>query len=147
MEYKIEDKALIERLKQKIAANKFSKHIKLQYDSVEVGKTKAHIDIEEFHHQQNGYAHGGLLATLCDIAAGFAAYSVIPIDRQVVTGEIKTSYFRAGKAKRLFVEGWVVKPGRRVVFCEAEVYYLDDKQKRKTVVKSNTTMIVIGEDF
>jgi len=147
MKYNIENEALQKRLAQKLEANKFSKHIKLQYDSIEVGKLCAHINIEEFHHQQNGYAHGGLLATLCDIAAGFAAYSVIPIDKQVVTGEIKTSYYRAGKAKTLYVEGWVVKPGRRVVFCEAEVYFLDEDEKRKTVVKANTTMIVIGEDF
>ncbi len=145
--YHIENAELLERMQYKISVNEFAKYIGLEFTSVEVGRVKAQLDLKKHHQQQNGYAHGGLLGTLCDIVAGYAAYSVIPTNRQVVTGEIKTSFFRAGKGPRLFAEGWVIKPGSRVVYCEAEVYQFNEKEEQKTVVKASTSMIVIGENF
>lgn len=143
----IDDIAVKERLKTKIYANKFSSFIGIEYTNVEIGKVNCKLELKPHHQQQNGYAHGGLLATLCDIVAGFAAYTTIPTNKQVVTGEIKVSYYRAGKGKTLFAEGNVVKKGRRVTFTESTVFYLSKNNERKEVVKATASMIVIGEDF
>lgn len=143
----IDDVAIKERLKSKIKANKFSTFLGIEFTNVEIGKVNCKLDLQEHHQQQNGYAHGGLLATLSDIVAGFAAYTTIPTNKQVVTGEIKVSYFRAGKGKTLFAEGNVVKKGRRVTFTESTVFYFDENKVKKEVVKASASMIVIGEDF
>ena len=144
---KIDDPAVKDRMIEKIRANKFSRYVGYQFVSVESGRVDLSLEMKEFHHQQNGYAHGGLISAMCDIAAGFAAYTSIPVDQQVVTGEIKVSYYRAGKGEVLYASGYVVKAGKRVMFCEADVYYLDENRKKIDVAKATTSMIVIGNIY
>ena len=94
------------------------------------------------HQQQTGLVHGGVTATVADIVAGFAAYTVVPEDHHVVTGEIKISYFAKGKGDRLHAIGKVIKQGRKLNFCEAEVWCLDG-EKRTLIAKATTTMATI----
>lgn len=110
--------------------------------TIEAGRTAGELPLSEQHRQQFGYVHGGVIATLCDVVAGFAAYSLVPPGRGVVTAELKVSYFRPGRGERLRAVGWVVKPGRQVHFCEAEVWALDGEQE-VLIAKATTTMAVV----
>jgi uncharacterized protein (TIGR00369 family) len=83
-----------------------------------------------------------VVATLADIVAGFAAYTMVPGDHHVVTGELKVSYLNPGVGSELHAIGYVLKSGRKIQFCEAEVY--DIRQEEKVLIaKASTSMIVI----
>jgi uncharacterized protein (TIGR00369 family) len=60
----------------------------------------------------------------------------------VVTGEIKVSFFKPGRGSRLFAIGWVVNQGRKINFCEAEVYS-ENNGKKELIAKATTSMVVI----
>ena len=98
------------------------------------------------HFQQTGLVHGGVTATLADIVAGFAAYTLVPKNHDVVTAELRVSYLRPGKGTKLVAEGKVIKPGRKLIFCESEVCTVVNHQK-ETIAKSSSVMsIVYPED-
>lgn len=127
---------------RKFTNNRFAHFIGFEMDLVEPGRTEGHLVLKAEHQQQAGYAHGGLLLTLCDIVAGFAAFTMVQDDELVVTAEIKVSCLRPGIGDRLIARGMVLKPGRNIHFCESEVWAVQDG-KEILVAKSSSSMAVV----
>lgn len=120
----------------------FMKHIGFDLNVIEEGHTEGWLKIDQIHHQQKGLVHGGVTATVADIVAGFAAYTLVPEDHHVVTAEIKVSYFKAGIGEKLYAIGRVIKPGKKLNFCEAEVY-TETNGNRSLIAKATTTMATV----
>ncbi|WP_085793330.1 PaaI family thioesterase [Roseivivax jejudonensis] len=72
--------------------------------------------------QQHGFGHAGLAFSLGDSAMGYAALSLLPEDREVVTSEVKTNLLAPARGDGLVARGRVVKPGRRLIVTLAEVF-------------------------
>lgn len=130
------------RIEKFLERQYFMKLVGFDLNVIEAGTTEGWLDLKQVHQQQTGLVHGGVTATVADIVAGFAAYTVVPEDHHVVTGEIKISYFSKGKGDRLHAIGKVIKQGRKLNFCEAEVWCLDG-EKRTLIAKATTTMATI----
>lgn len=120
----------------------FMKLVGFDLNVIEEGRTEGWLTLGQEHQQQTGLVHGGVTATLADIVAGFAACTVVAEDQHVVTGEIKISYFAPGRGEKLHAKGWVVKQGRKMSFCEAEVWSIDG-EKKTLIAKASTTMVTI----
>ena len=131
-----------ERIKRYLTRQNFMHHMKFDLEHIEPGKTSGILVVEDIHKQQKGLVHGGVIATLADIVAGFAAYSVVAADQNVVTGEIKISYLRASRADRLLATGEVIKAGGKVNFCEASVWAIDGDSKT-LIAKASASMIIV----
>ena len=85
----------------------------------------------EFDHQpaltqQHGYIHAGMLTTVVDNACGYAACSLMPADRDVLTIEFKVNFVAPAKAPRYRAVGSVVRAGRRVSVCRGDVIALSE---------------------
>lgn len=130
------------RIEKFLERQYFMKLVGFDLNVIEAGTTEGWLTLKQEHQQQTGLVHGGVTATVADIVAGFAAYTVVPEDHHVVTGEIKISYFAKGKGDRLHAIGKVIKQGRKLNFCEAEVWCLDG-EKRTLIAKATTTMATI----
>lgn len=130
------------RIEKFLERQHFMKLVGFELNVIEEGKTEGWLALKQDHQQQTGLVHGGVTATLADIVAGFSAYTVVAEDQHVVTGEIKISYFAPGKGDQLHAKGWVVKQGKKMNFCEAEVWCLDG-DKRTLIAKASTTMVTL----
>ncbi len=130
------------RIEKFLERQRFMKLVGFELNVIEEGRTEGWLELKEEHQQQAGLVHGGVTATVADIVAGFSAYTVVGEDQHVVTGEIKVSYFAPGKGDRLHAKGWVVKQGRKMNFCEAEVWCLKG-EKRTLIAKATTTMVTL----
>lgn len=130
------------RVEKFLERQHFMKLVGFDLNVIEAGRTEGWLDLELQHQQQTGLVHGGVTATLADIVAGFSAYTLVPEDQHVVTGEIKISYFAPGRGDRLHAIGYVVKQGRKVNFCEAEVWCHNGDEKT-LIAKATTTMVTI----
>jgi uncharacterized protein (TIGR00369 family) len=106
--------------------------------TIEPGRVEAELALEQQHQQHRGFAHGGLVATMADLVAGFAAVTIVPENYGVVTADLRVSYLHPGVGEKLRAVGWVLKAGRRLHFCEAEVW-CDDKM----IAKASATMAVV----
>lgn len=130
------------RIEKFLERQHFMKLVGFDLNVIEAGRTEGWLDLKQHHQQQTGLLHGGVTATVADIVAGFAAYTCVPEDHHVVTGEIKISYFSPGKGDRLHAIGTVVKQGRKLNFCEAEVWCYQGEEKT-LIAKATTTMATI----
>ncbi|MBC6612849.1 PaaI family thioesterase [Hymenobacter sp. BT507] len=132
------EETLETRIRRKLVRQNFMHLIGADLTRIEPGRVEAELLLEEKHQQHRGFAHGGLVATMADLAAGFAAVTLVPEGTGVVTAEIKVSYLHPGVGAKMRAVGWVLKAGRRLHFCEAEVW-CDDK----LVAKATATMAVV----
>jgi uncharacterized protein (TIGR00369 family) len=71
--------------------------------------------------QQNGYLHAGAVTALADSACGYAAASLMPDDRDVLTVEFKVNLLSPARGDRFRAVGDVVRAGRTLTVCSAEV--------------------------
>jgi len=121
----------------------FMKHIGCRLTDIRPGYVEAVLDVSEEHLQQMGLVHGGVIATIADVAAGFAGFTLVAEGDQTVTAEIKLSYYRKAVGTRLRAVGTVVRAGRSMHFCEADVFCTAFDGEEVLVARATTTMAVI----
>ncbi|WP_240047196.1 PaaI family thioesterase [Hymenobacter nivis] len=126
------------RIRRKLLRQHFMHHVGADLTLIAPGRIEAEVVIGEQHKQQRGFVHGGMVATMADLAAGFAAVTLVPDDYGVVTADLRVSYLNPAVGTKLTAIGWVLKSGRRLHFCEAEVWC-----DGKLVAKASATMAVI----
>lgn len=139
-----EYKALIH---EKLKGQHFMRHIGFDLTRIEPGYVEGRGPIQPFLTQQDGYVHGGVTATLADIVCGFAAFSLVSKEQHVVTGDLNIAYLSPGKGEHLFAKGYVIKPGKRLNFCEGEVW-VESEEGDKMIAKISATMasFIPGKD-
>lgn len=99
---------------------------------VEAGEGCCTIEVpfSEGATQQERYFHGAVIGALGDNAGGYAALTLAPPDREVLTVEYKVNFLAPAFGDRLVARGEVVTAGRRLFVCKAEVYAVDAKGER-----------------
>lgn len=132
---------LTERLKN----NYFIAHMGLILEDVDDGYAEMSLDIETHHLQQNGFMHGGVTATLCDVVTGIAAYTTVNEDKNVVTADLKVSYLNPSTSSKVLGVGRVVKAGKFLVFCEGQVF--DLREDGSKVLVATCTSIMASVDI
>ena len=110
--------------------------------AVPQGKVTTQLAVQGKHLQHTGVVHAGVLASLADHTMGAAAQTMAPDGHWVVTAEFKVNLLRGAKGESLVCEAWVLKPGRNIMFTEAEVYMVADGE-RQLAVKASGTMAVV----
>ncbi len=75
--------------------------------------------------QQERYFHGAVIGAIGDNAGGYAALTLAPLDREVLTVEYKVNFLAPARGERLVARGEVVTAGRRLFVCRAEVAAVD----------------------
>ena len=91
-------------------------------ETVESGTVTITCRFNEGLTQQHGLLHGGVMASLVDAACGYAALSVMPADREVLTVEFKINFIDPANTDRLIAVGQVLKAGRTLTVCEGSVF-------------------------
>ena len=93
--------------------------------------------------QQQGYGHAALTFALGDTAAGYAALSLLPDEQEVVTAEIGIHLLAPAVGDLLVARGRVVKPGRRLIVVQSEVFAVTDGVE-KQIALLNGTMVPVA---
>lgn len=93
--------------------------------------------------QQQGHGHAALTFALGDTAAGYAALSVMPEGAEVLTAEIKINLLAPAQGDRLVAEGRVIKPGRRLVVVQADVFAETADARRQIALLTGTMVPVM----
>ena len=109
-------------------------------ESVESGSVTISCGFEEGLTQQHGLFHGGVVASLVDVACGYAALSVMPDDREVLTVEFKIHFLKPAKVDRVIAVGQVVQAGRTLTVCEGSVF---DAMRTRVLARMTATMMAI----
>ena len=133
-------------INEKLDRQFFMQLLGFKVTDISEGKIEGELELKDIHKQHKGFVHGGVIATVADIVAGFAAVSLVPKDHHVVTVELKTSYLNPGLGEKLFAKGWVLKQGRKLNFCEAEVYSITGGKEPVLIAKASATMATLSPE-
>src|SRR6476469_3248874 len=85
------------------------------------GSVRLALDLGEHHANLQGFAHGGVLATLADAAMGLSIRSALEPGRRHVTIELGVHYLRAVRTGTVTATGRAVRIGREVAYAEAAI--------------------------
>lgn len=114
----------------------------IQLVSLEHGRAESRLEITEAHSQQDGFVHAGVMATMADHTAGYAAFSVVTEDFRILTLEFKINFLRPATGKRLVCRARVVKQGRKILVADSEVYDRRDGAE-KLAAKALVTLMAV----
>ena len=84
--------------------------------------------------QQHGYGHAGLTFSIGDTAAGYAAMTLMPEEKNVLTVEMKINLLAPAQGAYLIATGRVIRPGRRLIVVQAEVTAQDKEDADATPI-------------
>ncbi len=126
---------------EKLTRQHFLHLIGLTLTDLAPGRVVGHLPLELKHQQQAGFAHGGLVATVADTVAGFAAVTLAAPGDHVVTVELKIAYLHPGVGTALRGIGTVLKAGKTLTFTEAEIWCARDGQPDLLIAKASATMM------
>jgi uncharacterized protein (TIGR00369 family) len=99
----------------------FPRLVGLELEEAKLDYARMRLPFRPELEQPAGVVHGGAIATLIDTVAVPAIGTAYPQMPVMLTIDMQIRYLGAARATDLVAEGWIVKRGRSIVFCQAEV--------------------------
>ena len=94
--------------------------------------------------QQHGFVHAGAVSAIADTAAGYAALSLMPPDRGVLTTEFKINLVAPAAGDIILARGKVVKAGRTLTLAQTEVFAINGGREKLIALLTATMMAIEG---
>jgi len=94
--------------------------------------------------QQHGFIHAGAISAIADTAAGYAALSLMPEGRGVLTTEFKINLVAPAVGDRVIARGRVVKAGRTLTLAQTEVFAESGGEEKLVALLTATMMTIDG---
>ncbi|MFM9943410.1 MAG: PaaI family thioesterase [Hyphomicrobiaceae bacterium] len=92
--------------------------------------------------QQAGFFHGAVIGAIADSAGGYAALSLMPAGREVVTVEYKINFLKPGKGQMLRADGHVLQSGKTLSVVRVDVTAVDGRKNSACATLQATMMSV-----
>jgi uncharacterized protein (TIGR00369 family) len=123
----------------------FIEHCQIQAEVVKRGFFQSRVRIQGHHRQQDGFIHAGLMATMADHTAGYAAFSTVPEEFQILTIEFKVNFLKPAHGEALVARSRVIREGTQIIIAESEIF--DVKRATETLVaKALVTLMAVHRD-
>jgi uncharacterized protein (TIGR00369 family) len=129
-----------QRIRESFASQKFMTRIGASVVSVAPGEVVLELPYRDDLTQQNGFLHAGIVTSIVDVACGYAAYTLMPADSDVLSVEFKVNLMAPGAGERFHAIGRVLRNGRTLSTCAGEVWSLASGG-RKQIAAMLATMI------
>jgi uncharacterized protein (TIGR00369 family) len=98
----------------------YGRFVGVALDAVEPGRVRLRLPPRDDNGNRNGSLHGGVTASLLDVAGTLAARSVAPEATAAATIDLAVHYLAPAR-EGVVIEGTVTRPGREIVFVAATV--------------------------
>ena len=137
------DPAWEPRVRASLKTQNLMTHFGVEIVHLEPGLVQLGMNFDERFTQQNGFLHAGVVTSVVDSACGYAAFSLMEPDADVLSVEFKVNLIAPARGLRLVAEGRVLKSGRTLSVCVGEARMLDDEGESRLVAQMQATMISI----
>jgi uncharacterized protein (TIGR00369 family) len=143
MKYPLSNPRFAEDIKQSFAQQSIMRLISAELSLTEPGIIEITLPYRADLAQQNGYLHAGIVTTIADSAAGYAAYSLMPPGAEVLSVEFKVNLLRPALGKSFLARAEVIKPGRTLTVARADVFGIVESHDRVLVATMLATIICL----
>lgn len=137
------DPTLEARLRESIGRQTLLTTLGIRVGELAPGRAVLELPFRADLCQQHGYVHAGAIATAADSACGYAALSLMPAGRDVLTVEFKVNLMAPARGELFLATGRVLRSGRTLTVCSAEVVAYADGQPGATVALMQATMMAV----
>ena len=135
-----QDAGYASRVGESFARQRVMRLIGAALGRVEPGAVDITLPYRDDLTQQNGYLHAGILTAVADSACGYAAYTLMPADADVLSVEFKVNLLRPAVGDLFVAEARVIKAGSTLTVTRCDVYGRDSDES-KLVATMLATMI------
>jgi uncharacterized protein (TIGR00369 family) len=130
-----------EEIKQSFAKQTIMGLIGAKLTRVEPGIIEIVLPYRADLAQQHGYLHAGIVTTIADSACGYAAYSLMPPNSEVLSVEFKVNLLLPAKGEMFLASAEVVKSGKTLTVVRADVFSLGQEGERTLIATMLGTMM------
>jgi len=102
------------------------------------GRVEMELTLSEQFTQGNGVIQGGAATMALDTGLAYAALSAIEQGQTVITVNMQTQFYRPIFPGRQRIRAWVDKPGRKLLFCIAELI----DQEERVLARAESPLLV-----
>jgi uncharacterized protein (TIGR00369 family) len=134
------DPGFEDRVRASFARQAFMATLGATIVSIRPGEVVLEVPHRDDLTQQHGSLHAGVIAAVADSACGYAAFTLMPEDRAVLSVEFKTNLLAPARGDRFRATARVVRSGRTLTVCTAEVVGVEG-EKETLVAVMQATMI------
>ena len=118
------------RVRRSFDAQTVMRTINARLSEVAPGRVVIELPHQPELTQQHGFLHAGISSTIMDSACGYAAFSLMPKEAEVLTVEFKINLLAPASADYFCAVGEVRKSGKQIFVSEADlVAYTGDTGK------------------
>lgn len=110
---------------------------------VEPGVVEIELPFRADLTQQDGYLHAGVITTVADSAAGYAAYTLMPAGSRVLSIEFKVNLLRPARGELFVARAEVIKAGRTLTVVRADVFASRENSEKELVATMQGTMMCL----
>ena len=133
----------VEQIKQSFARQTVMSLIGGELTRVEPGIVEITLPYRSDLTQQHGYVHAGIITTIADSACGYAAYTLMPPNSDVLAVEFKVNLMRPAKGETFVARAEVMKSGRTLTVVRADVHASTGSDQRELVAIMQGTMMCL----
>ena len=142
--YQPRNPAFAEEIRRSFAKQTIMGLIGAELTRVEPGIIEITLPYRADLTQQHGYLHAGIVTTIADSACGYAAYTLMPPNSEVLSVEFKVNLLRPAKGDRFLASAEVVKSGKTLTVVRADVFALNKTGARELIATMLGTMICLS---
>jgi uncharacterized protein (TIGR00369 family) len=135
------------RVRASFAKQRLMATIGAVLDEVAAGRVAIRLPFREDLTQQHGFLHAGTVAAVADSACGYAALTLMPADAAVLSIEFKVNMLAPAKGDSIIARAEVVRAGRTIVVCRADVYSAIGTHEKLVAAMQGTMMVVTGREL
>lgn len=131
-----------DRVWRSFASQTFMKVLGAELTEVKAGEVAIELPFSPELCQQHGFLHAGVVTTLIDTACGYAAYTQIPLDMEILSVEFKVNFMAPAVGERLSAYGRVIRSGRTLTITQGDVF-AHAEGKKKHIAAMQATMMAV----
>ena len=135
-----------QRVRASFGRQAYMKAIGAELTKVASGSTEIRFRFAQRLTQQDGYLHAAVTAGALDSACGYAALSVGPERREVLSVEFKVNMLSPAVGQEFVARAQVKRAGRKTAVCTADLFSIREGREKLIATMLATMMYVPGTD-
>lgn len=119
----------VDEVRTSFAAQSIMQLIGAELTLIQPGLVEIALPYRQDLTQQDGYLHAGIITTIADSAAGYAAFTLMPAGARVLSVEFKVNLLRPASGASFLARAEVIKPGKTLTVVRADVFGLEEGER------------------
>jgi uncharacterized protein (TIGR00369 family) len=135
-----QDASFAAKTRASFAQQGFMQYLGALMSVIEPGRCEIRVPFRPELSQQHGYFHAGVSGAIADSSSGYAAYTLMLADSNVLTVEYKLNLVAPALGELLIARGQVIRAGRTLTVCRADVHVVRSGAEKICATSLSTIM-------